>query len=79
MAPTSLVADSGEGKMNTSAMSAAGSASAAGDSAWSADVAAKLSSVAPTANIDPSDRAAIGNFELVGVRTVAEALEELLT
>jgi DNA repair protein RadA/Sms len=35
--------------------------------------------ILPTANIDPSDRAALGDFELVGVRTVGEALDELLT
>jgi DNA repair protein RadA/Sms len=34
--------------------------------------------VMPEANIDPSDRAALGGCELVGVRTVGEALDELL-
>jgi DNA repair protein RadA/Sms len=35
--------------------------------------------IMPDANIDPSDRKAAGDCELVGVRTVGEALEELLT
>ena len=34
--------------------------------------------VMPEANIDPSDRAALGECELVGVRTVGEALDHLL-
>jgi DNA repair protein RadA/Sms len=34
--------------------------------------------IMPEANIDPSDRAALGECELVGVRTVGEALEHLL-
>ena len=34
--------------------------------------------IMPEANIDPSDRAAVGECELVGVRTVGEALEKLL-
>jgi hypothetical protein len=34
--------------------------------------------IMPEANIDPSDRAALGGCELVGVRTVGEALDELL-
>ena len=34
--------------------------------------------IMPEANIDPSDRKAAGDCELVGVRTVGEALEELL-
>jgi hypothetical protein len=32
----------------------------------------------PEANIDPSDRTPAGDCELVGVRTVAEALDRLL-
>lgn len=47
-APTSLDDDSGEGNRKTSAKSAAGSASAPGDSAWSADNTAKLARVAAT-------------------------------
>jgi DNA repair protein RadA/Sms len=35
--------------------------------------------IMPEANIDPGDRAALGDCELVGVRTVGEALDELLT
>jgi DNA repair protein RadA/Sms len=35
--------------------------------------------IMPEANIDPSDRQAAGGCELVGVRTVGEALEEMLT
>jgi DNA repair protein RadA/Sms len=35
--------------------------------------------IMPETNIDPSDRAALGDCELVGVRTVGEALDELLT
>jgi len=34
--------------------------------------------IMPEANIDPSDRAALGECELVGVRTVGEALDALL-
>jgi len=34
--------------------------------------------IMPEANIDPSDRKAAGDCELIGVRTVGEALEELL-
>ena len=34
--------------------------------------------IMPEANIDPSDRGAIGECKLVGVRTVGEALDELL-
>jgi len=34
--------------------------------------------IMPEANIDPSDRAALGECELVGVRTVGEALDHLL-
>ena len=34
--------------------------------------------IMPEANIDPSDRKAAGDCELIGVRTVSEALEELL-
>jgi DNA repair protein RadA/Sms len=34
--------------------------------------------IMPEANIDPADRAALGDCELVGVRTVGEALDELL-
>jgi len=34
--------------------------------------------IMPEANIDPSDRAALGECELVGVRTVGEALDQLL-
>jgi DNA repair protein RadA/Sms len=34
--------------------------------------------IMPEANIDPSDRSAIGDCELVGVRTVGEALDQLL-
>ena len=34
--------------------------------------------IMPEANIDPSDRAAIGDCELVGVRTIGEALDQLL-
>jgi DNA repair protein RadA/Sms len=34
--------------------------------------------IMPEANIDPSDRAPLGECELVGVRTVGEALDELL-
>ena len=34
--------------------------------------------IMPEANIDPSDRAALGECELVGVRTVGEALDRLL-
>jgi DNA repair protein RadA/Sms len=34
--------------------------------------------VMPEANIDPSDRAGLGDCELVGVRTVSEALEQLM-
>jgi DNA repair protein RadA/Sms len=34
--------------------------------------------VMPAANIDPSDRASLGDCELIGVRTVGEALDELL-
>ena len=34
--------------------------------------------IMPEANIDPTDRAALGDCELVGVRTVGEALDELL-
>jgi hypothetical protein len=32
----------------------------------------------PEANIDPSDRKTAGDCELVGVRSVGEALDELL-
>ena len=35
--------------------------------------------IMPEANIDPSDRAALGDCELVGVRTIGEALDALLT
>ena len=35
--------------------------------------------IMPAANIDPSDRSLSGDCELVGVRTVGEALEVLLT
>ncbi len=35
--------------------------------------------VMPEANIDPSDRATLGECELVGVRTVGEALDQLLS
>jgi DNA repair protein RadA/Sms len=35
--------------------------------------------IMPEANIDPSDHGAIGDCRLVGVRTVGEALDELLT
>ena len=35
--------------------------------------------IMPDANIDPSDRAFAKECELVGVRTVGEALDELLT
>ena len=35
--------------------------------------------IMPEANIDPSDRGAIGECKLVGVRTVGEALDEMLT
>src|SRR5512141_2378964 len=49
MAPTSLLADSGEAKTKTSARSAAGSASAPGDSAWSADMTARLNAEAAAA------------------------------
>ena len=49
MAATVRPAFCGEGKMNTSARSAAGSASAPGDSAWSADITETL--VASTAAI----------------------------
>ena len=35
--------------------------------------------IMPEANIDPSDRAALGDCELVGVRTVGEALDQLLS
>jgi DNA repair protein RadA/Sms len=34
--------------------------------------------IMPEANIDPSDRKAAGDCELIGVRTVSDALEELL-
>jgi DNA repair protein RadA/Sms len=34
--------------------------------------------IMPEANIDPSDRAALGGCELVGVRSIGEALDELL-
>jgi DNA repair protein RadA/Sms len=34
--------------------------------------------IMPEANIDPSDRKAAGDCELIGVRTVGEALEQLL-
>jgi len=34
--------------------------------------------IMPEANIDPSDRAALADCELVGVRTVGEALDQLL-
>jgi DNA repair protein RadA/Sms len=34
--------------------------------------------VMPEANIDPLDRAAVGDCELVGVRTVGEALDQLI-
>jgi len=34
--------------------------------------------IMPEANIDSSDRAALGDCQLVGVRTVAEALDELM-
>jgi len=34
--------------------------------------------IMPEANIDPSDRAALGTCDLVGVRTVGEALDHLL-
>jgi DNA repair protein RadA/Sms len=34
--------------------------------------------IMPEANIDPSERSALGDFELVGVRTVSEALDHLL-
>jgi DNA repair protein RadA/Sms len=34
--------------------------------------------VMPEANIDPSDRASLGDCELIGVRTVSEALEQLM-
>ena len=34
--------------------------------------------IMPEANIDPSDRKAAGDCELIGVRTVSEALDELL-
>ena len=34
--------------------------------------------IMPEANIDPSDRKAAGDCELIGVRTVGEALDELL-
>ena len=34
--------------------------------------------IMPEANIDPSDRKTAGDCELVGVRSVAEALDELL-
>jgi DNA repair protein RadA/Sms len=35
--------------------------------------------IMPEANIDPSDRKAAGDCELVGVRTVGEALDQLMT
>ena len=38
-----------------------------------------LRCIMPEANIDPSDRAALGGCELVGVRTVGEALDHLLS
>jgi DNA repair protein RadA/Sms len=34
--------------------------------------------VMPEANIDPLDRAAVGDCELFGVRTVGEALDQLI-
>jgi DNA repair protein RadA/Sms len=34
--------------------------------------------IMPEANIDPSDRAALEGCELIGVRTVGEALDQLL-
>jgi DNA repair protein RadA/Sms len=34
--------------------------------------------VMPEANIDPADRSLVKDCELVGVRTVGEALDELL-
>jgi DNA repair protein RadA/Sms len=37
-----------------------------------------LRCIMPEANIDPSDRQLSGDCELIGVRTVGEALEEVL-
>ena len=34
--------------------------------------------VMPEANIDPADRKAMGSCELIGVRTVGEALDALI-